>query len=165
VALIKTGNFDGALALNAQIANEMPFAGLVEGWFLGKIEGEWGIANTARDAWSRAKATAPDWQREVRAIWDANCAAFRGRERLAALAERLRAAKPKLEEARTKVAGLDAQLEAAKPKPAPKPEPAKPEAKGKYSADVFRPAPLPPEGATALEALTYPRGLVGHVME
>ena len=34
-----------------------------------------------------------------------------------------------------------------------------------YSDDVFRPAPLHPENATALERLTYPRGLVGHVME
>ena len=34
-----------------------------------------------------------------------------------------------------------------------------------YSDDVFRPAPLPPESASKLETLTYPRGLVGHVME
>jgi hypothetical protein len=57
---------------------------------------------------------------------------------------------------------LDAQLEAAKPAPLLEPERKR---QSKYSADVFRPAPLPPEGATALEALTYPRGLVGHVME
>jgi hypothetical protein len=35
----------------------------------------------------------------------------------------------------------------------------------KYSANVFVPAPLAPSGATALERLTYPRGLVGHVVQ
>jgi hypothetical protein len=48
----------------------------------------------------------------------------------------------------------------------PKEEPAEePEPERAFSADVFRPAPLPRENATKLEALTYPRGLVGHVME
>jgi hypothetical protein len=165
VALVRTGNVDGALALNAQIAEEMPFATLVEGWFIGKIEEEWPNAKAiATEAWAKARASAPDWLREVAALCDADCAAFRGRERLAELGARLARAKPKLGEARAKVEALDAQLGAVKPKPAPVHEPA-PKAKSKYSADVFRPAPLPPEGATALEQLTYPRGLVGHVME
>ena len=38
-------------------------------------------------------------------------------------------------------------------------------AKPKYSADVYRPAPLPPENATALDRLTYPRGLLGHAVQ
>jgi len=42
VALIKSDNLNGALALNEQIAGEMPFATLVEAWFVGKIEAEWG---------------------------------------------------------------------------------------------------------------------------
>jgi hypothetical protein len=53
-------------------------------------------------------------------------------------------------------------IDSVKPKEEPVEEPV--EEPG-YSADVFRPAPLPPETATKLEALTYPRGLVGHVME
>jgi hypothetical protein len=106
VALIKTGNFDGALALNAQIADEMPFATLVEGWFTKRIEEKWGNTgeSIAINAWSQARASAPDWLRDVAALWDADCAAVRGRERLAALVGRLGAAKPRLGEARARVA-------------------------------------------------------------
>ena len=163
VALIRAGNFDGAIALNAQIAGEMPFATLVEGWFVGRIEEEWPNAKAiATEAWTNAQASAEPWLKDV-AAWDADCAAMQGRERLAALSARLGAAKPKLGEAKAKVAVLDAQLEAAKP--APVTEPTFKSAKSKYSTDVFRPAPLPPEGAKPLEQLTYPRGLVGHVVQ
>jgi hypothetical protein len=164
LALIEAGNLDGALALNAEMAREMPFMP-IDGWFVGRISERWGsTARTiATEAWAKAQANAEEWQREIRRMWDADCAAFRGKELLAALAARLGAAKPKIGEIKAKVAELKKQLEAAKPAPVLEPE-RKP-AKSKFSADVFRPAPLPPEGATALEALTYPRGLDGHVMQ
>jgi hypothetical protein len=58
--------------------------------------------------------------------------------------------------------GPQAEPDEEDDEPAFKPEP-KP--KRKYSANVFVPAPLPPSGASALERLTYPRGLVGHVTQ
>src|SRR5215471_2238841 len=116
VALIKSDNLNGALALNEQIAGEMPFATLVEAWFVGKIEAEWGSygESGARSAWERAKASAEPWLKEVGAQCDADCAAFRGRERLAALDARLSRAKPRIGEARAKVEQLEGQLEATK---------------------------------------------------
>jgi hypothetical protein len=167
-ALIEAGNFDGALALNAQIAGEMPFMP-IDGWCIKRIEDKWGSRGKAiaTDAWAKARTNGEDWQRDIRRMWDADCAALQGRERLAALSARLMGAKPRLGEAKARVEALDAQLEAAKLKTAPD-EPAlkpEPKSKSKYSADVFRPAPLPPENATALEQLTYPRGLVGHVVQ
>jgi hypothetical protein len=54
------------------------------------------------------------------------------------------------------VVKVEAKVESAPkavPKQKAKPQPAWPE------------APLPPEGATALEALTYPRGLLGHATQ
>jgi hypothetical protein len=50
-------------------------------------------------------------------------------------------------------------------KVAPQDDAPEEEQEREYSDDVFRPAPLPPQNASKLEALTYPRGLVGHVME
>jgi hypothetical protein len=116
VALIEAGNLAGALALNTQMASEMPFMP-VDGWFVRRIEEKWGpgARATAQEAWARAQADAEEWQRDIRGMWDADCVAVQGRERLAALSERLAGARPKLEESRAKVEALDAQLEAVKP--------------------------------------------------
>jgi hypothetical protein len=58
------------------------------------------------------------------------------------------------------------------PKREPDPEPEEelapidePEEEGKREAGPWPEAPLPPKGATALERLTYPRGLLGHAVQ
>jgi hypothetical protein len=43
LVLIEAGNFDGALALNEEIAREMPFMP-IDGWFVKRIEEKMGTA-------------------------------------------------------------------------------------------------------------------------
>jgi hypothetical protein len=152
-ACIAANDFLGALELNEGLAEEMPFARLVEHWFVTKIEGAWGVhGNEARKAWSDARANAdPGLERVAREaveLWAADRAALAGKDRLVALSARLEAAKPK-----------------AKAEP-PKEEPAETrKAAPLAKAKAWPEPPLPPPEATGLDRLTYPRGLLGHVTQ
>ena len=133
VALIEGGKFVEALELNAEIAGEMPFARLVERWFVEKIEAVWPDGAAAK-AWANARAP--------------------GKERLKNLSARLEEAKRKIDEARREAANHAAEEEAQ-----PKPEEPKP------AARPWPEAPIAPPDAVGFERLTYPRGLVGHLVQ
>src|SRR6516165_6391934 len=104
--LIGADECEEALALNAAIAGEVPFIGAIECWFLKQIGGTWDetALSRAQDHWAEAKRNAPElrevceagvrgWAKSLRAT--SRCAV-----RLAGLAARLEAARPKIEDAK-----------------------------------------------------------------
>jgi hypothetical protein len=180
VGLIEADDVDGALALNAQVA--APHLRPVQLFFVRSIGDRWGkgAEGLAAEAWAKVNASAPELnegllrQRLIAFLEEQTAElAKKVAERGAGIAAQLDAAEaagpkaepaaaPKEEEENATVAALLKELEEPKPTELPKPE-AKPAPKA-TSLDIPQ-APLPPPDATEAEALTYPRGLVGHIVQ
>jgi hypothetical protein len=171
VALIDRGDVDGALALNGQVAATVPHLHPVEVWFVRRISDRWGkpSAGLASDAWEAARAVAdPALEAVAKQAWFETWQWWQGEK--AAADKRPDWAKADWDEpieaapapvAEPVAEPLLKELPTEEPKQAaPKPEP-------KVERLLFDipPAPLPPPDATEAEALTYPRGLVGHIVQ
>jgi hypothetical protein len=100
------GDWEAASRINAEVAREFAFdergVAQLRGWCLLRIREAWGDDITARETW-------------------ANVVREQG-EKLAGLGARLAGARPKIEEAKGKLAGLSEGLTRAKPEPELEPE-------------------------------------------
>jgi putative DNA primase/helicase len=143
VALLGVGDVDGALKINSALAEEIPFAEVVEDWCVEQIKEFADVADEARRVWHEAKSKADPALREIAeeafVEWYDDRIAIKGKARLANLVVRLEVVKPKLVEAnadiRRKIFATVDEMVAAEAKQQEKPEPEEPEV-----MEVFRPA-------------------------
>jgi hypothetical protein len=124
VALLGIGDVDSALKINVALADEMPFAEVVEDWCVEQIK-ELADVEDARRVWHEAKAKADPALREIAeeafVEWHDDRTALRGKARLANLVVRLEVVKPKLVEVnaqiRKKIFAAAEELAAAERQP------------------------------------------------
>jgi hypothetical protein len=144
-----------SIKLSPKVVKWVQAEGLAEAWPYSPTE----VAERIRDGWLRwvGENEGPEVVQHFSARWTEAFATAR-RERFT---ENLKAAMAQPDFAE-KLDAATAKHE-AKAQPKPEGEP-KPEPEGPTSA-AWPEAPLPPAGATDLERLTYPRGLLGHAVQ
>jgi Family of unknown function (DUF5906) len=120
MAMIARNDFAGAMKLNEVLAAEMPFSGLVERWFVGKIAAQWPQAKP-KEPWAAERARQPEAKERCRAgelEWWEDHQAIKGKDRLADLSVSLARLKAKEAEPPEDAAG-QIMLPAVVPPPPP----------------------------------------------
>jgi hypothetical protein len=154
VGLIEADDYEGALALNEEIANEMPFVAVLERWFIRKIAAKWGkpAAVEAVEAWTKAQA---EGDREAgEAEYAATMAAWAADERQANAVQRARLADLSARLARVEPQGDDFFYPGTQPEIAAGPADAEEEDEVQFGkrllAGLEKRGPITPEEVASL---------------